>query len=159
MWKLAMVAACGIACGGSSAAAQSVSADAVGAKPPKASMQSILRGLSEGASAVAPGLESVRAFAATEELSVVQRGLPACACVRGLVESASPDAAVTGTTRSLLQGATNESKSAGSLVSSLIAGAASAASDRGPGVSTVSAFAGQAASAELAASNPDVNTP
>ena len=156
MWKLAMVAACSVACIGSYAAAQSARPDTVEAKAAISSMQSVAHGLRAEDSAVSPRSGAGGAFAVTEELSAVQRGLPACACVRGLVESESPDAAVVSATRNLQQGATDESKSAVSLISSFIAGAES---DRGPGVSTVSALANEAVSAEMAASNPNVNTP
>ena len=156
MWKLAIVAACGIACGGSYAAAQSASPDAVAANAPMASMLSMAQALREGDSAVAPKSGSGSAFAATEEMATVQRGLPACACVRGLVESESPDAALVGATRNLQPEATDESKSAVPLISSFMTGAAS---DRSSEASIASAFAGATVSAEMAAANPDVNTP
>ena len=155
MWKLAIVAACGIACGGSYAAAQSAS-DAVAANASMASMLSMAQALREGDSAVAPKSGSGSAFAATEEMATVQRGLPACACVRGLVESESPDAALVGATRNLQPEATDESKSAVPLISSFMTGAAS---DRSSEASIASAFAGATVSAEMAAANPDVNTP
>ena len=156
MWKLAIVAVLSIACGGSYAAAQSASPDAVAANASTASMQSMTQALREEDSAVAPKSSSGNAFAATEEMATVQRGLPACACVRGLVESESPDAAVVGATRNLQPEATDESKSAVPLISSLMTGAAS---DRSSEASIASAFAGAAVSAEMAAANPDVNTP
>jgi len=156
MWKLATVAACSIACIGSYAAAQSAKPDTAEAKASIFSMQNVAHGLREVDSAVSPRSGSGSAFAVTEELSAVQKGLPACACVRGVAESQSPDAAVVGVTRNLKQGAPDESKSVVSLISSFIAGAES---NRGPGVSTVSAFASETVSAEMAASNPNVNTP
>ena len=162
MRKLTIVAAFSVACGGSYVAAQSASPDAVAANASAASMQGMTQALREGDSTVAPRSDSGSAFAVTEEMSAVQMGLPACACVRGLVESESPDAALVGATRNLQPEATDESKSAVPLISSFMTGAASltgAASDRSSEASVASAFTGAAVSAEMAAANPDVNTP
>jgi hypothetical protein len=171
MWKLAIVAACGIACGSSFASAQSVSPNSGQAS---ASMQDIVRGVSEGASAVAPGLDSVSALSATEELSAVapaagsvgalaatedlsavQKGLANCDCVRGLLNSANRDAVAAEGTRSLLSGATDDNKSPETFRSSLAAGVES---DLKAQVTSVNALAGEAASApEASAANRDVN--